>query len=78
MSGGNGYTPTERRMLAVLGDGLSHTAEELRRCLDDDLAGPTAVPAHVSTIRAKLESTGRSVIFRSGGYRMVRLLPLND
>lgn len=77
MSESNGFTPTQRRMLAVLGDGLAHPAGQLRACIEDELAGPSALHFHVSMIRTKLEKTGRSIVFRSGGYRLVRLLPLD-
>lgn len=78
VSASNGYTPTQRRILAVLADGLCHSAEELRGCLEDDLAGPTALRYHISEVRHKLEQRGQSIVFRSGGYRQVRLLPLSE
>ncbi len=57
MAGKNGiWTPIQRRMLDVLSDGKWHTRHELFACLVDDLAGPTAVPAHVSMIRKKLDN----------------------
>lgn len=57
----DGLTPTERRIYAVLGDRLPHSAEELRGCLEDDLAGPTALRFHLCNLRDKLERYGQTV-----------------
>lgn len=54
-------TPTERRICDVLGDRLPHSAEELKACLDDELAGPTAVPFHISQLRDKLQEHGLDI-----------------
>lgn len=54
-------TPTERRIFNVLGDRLPHSAEELKGCLDDELAGYTAVPFHISQLRDKLEDHGLTI-----------------
>ena len=54
-------TPTERRICDVLGDRLPHSAEELKACLDDELAGPTAVKFHISQLRDKLEDHGLNI-----------------
>lgn len=50
------FTPTERRIMTLLSDGYAHTSKELFGLLDDELAGRTAVAAHVSKIRDKLPS----------------------
>ena len=77
-SNGNGYTPTERRMLELLKDGLPHTRQELHACLEDDLAGITAIQAHLSRIRKRLRGIGEEIVceyyLRTLHYRHVRLL----
>ena len=74
----NGYTPTERRMLELLRDGLPHSREDLHSCLDDDLSQLTAIQYHLSRIRGKLSLIGEDIICeyykRSFYYRHVRLL----
>lgn len=78
MSGVNGYTPTEKRILAVLSDGLPHKRHEIHACLCDDLSGLTAIQAHISNIRKRLRAIGEEIVCElSGGtitYRHVRLL----
>lgn len=74
------FTPTERRILAILGDGLHHSKDELRECLNDDLALNGTVMAHISNIRKKLQLVGQDIVCvipqgkRTGHYRQVRLL----
>lgn len=55
------YTPIERRILDVLADGKPHSVDELRKCLDDDLAGETALMFHIFRIRKKLKPYGQYV-----------------
>lgn len=78
MSGNNGYTPTERRMLALLRDGLPHLREELHACLYDEMAELSAIQPHLSHIRQKLRPHGEDIICelhkRTIHYRHVRLL----
>lgn len=75
---GNGYTPTQKRMLAVLRDGLPHTREELHACLPDDLSELRAIQAHISHIRKHLRVVGEEIVceyyLRKLHYRHVRLL----
>jgi hypothetical protein len=72
------FTPTQRRILAVLSDGLPHTPGELHACLDDELAGRNAVQFHLSKLRKTLREVGQDVICeyyqRRFTYRHVRLL----
>ena len=71
------YTPTETRLMTVLGDGLRHTREELRTCIDDELAGPTALQAHISNMRKKLNPGGLDIICenRMGIFdRLIRMI----
>lgn len=62
MSENNGYTPTERRMLDILDDGLPHRREELHACLGDELAPLSAIQNHISRLRAKLKPKGHDVL----------------
>ena len=75
----NGFTPTEKRILALLSDGNRHTREEVLACLDDDLAEMKAIKPHVSRIRKKLNLIGEEIVCvardRSYFYQHVRLLP---
>lgn len=78
MASNNGWTPTQRRMLEVLGDGMWHSYYELFACLDDELSGNTAVAAHLARIKEKLEtlSQGIAMIKINGTlhYQHVRLI----
>ncbi len=48
------FTPTERRIVALLADGFAHAHAEVKGLLDDDLADPSAVKAAVCRLRKKL------------------------
>lgn len=69
------WTPTQRRMLAVLADGQPHHKSELQACLPDELS---TIYMHVSNIRAKLRPQGQDIIceyrHQTIYYRHVRLL----
>lgn len=71
-------TPTERRILDLLADGLPHSREELARCLPDDLASPSSVGRHLTGIRRALPP-GEAVLAvyhrRTLHYQHVILLP---
>ena len=72
------YTPTERRIMEVLSDGMYHTREELHECLNDDLCVLSRIQMHVSNIRKKLNRIGQDIIcgLHRGKphYRLVRML----
>jgi hypothetical protein len=72
------FTPTQRRIIALLADGLPHTRREVFGCLDDDLAQLSAIKRHLSVIRTMLRPVGQDIICelhrRSICYRHVRLL----
>lgn len=77
------YTPTQRKILELLGDGQPHSHTELRQLCD--YAEPNAVKAHIYYLRLKLRSyemteQGRLDIVCDGDkrvnrqeYRLVRL-----
>ena len=76
MSSDDGWTPTQRRMLEVLSDGLPHTKEELHAC-----CGPSCVKnvrMHLSILRKKLRHKGQDIVCRFDKrvikYQHVRLL----
>lgn len=79
-------TPTHRRMLAVLADGMPHKREELRACLWDELGPQSNVWAHISTLRKYLQERGQTIVCeyrlheKHGPlfYRHVRLLTSSD
>jgi DNA-binding winged helix-turn-helix (wHTH) protein len=78
MSEGNGFTPTERRILNILADGQPHVLHDLHRCLNDDLSAMSTLYSHVYNLRAKLRPKGQDIlcenIRRRCYYRHVRLL----
>jgi len=72
------FTKTQRAILDVLSDGGPHPREELRQCLDDELASLAAMRVHLSELRKLLRPQGQDIIcelrHRKTHYRHVRLL----
>lgn len=73
------FTPTERRMMEVLSDGLVHTSQELFDCLSDELQPKGVVRKHMCLLRKKLKPEGYDVLWefirgRTRAYRLIRLL----
>jgi len=56
-----GFTATERRLLAVLEDGHAHPATQLMRELNDDLTAKTTLVMHISNLRGKLKARGEDI-----------------
>ena len=75
------FTPTERRILSLLSDGLPHKRKEVHGCLDDDLAAMAAIRWHIMNLRTKLRRSGQDIVCelvgRTINYRQVRLLNHN-
>lgn len=73
-----GFTPTERRILELLADGLPHRREEVLLCLDDELADYTHLSGHIKNARRKLLPLGYDVVCQVKSfmysYRWVRVL----
>lgn len=72
------WTPTQKKLLAVLADGLPHSREELHACLWDE-AGPLSnIQVHLSTIRKQLRLKGQDIVceicHRAIHYRHVKLI----
>lgn len=56
------YTPTQRRLLAVLKDGEPHTPQELHSCLVDDLGPVANVQPHITALRKILRARGQEIV----------------
>lgn len=57
----NGVTPTQKKMLEVLADGLPHADLELHACLPDDLGAMSNIRAHLAALRKALRPKGQDV-----------------
>jgi len=70
------FTPTHKRMLAVLADGQPHTRQELHACLVDDLGPLSNVSYHLTTLKPKLQEIGQGIACVNGHglYCLVRLI----
>lgn len=73
------YTPTQRRILALLSDGMPHSKDELRKCLDDDLSDNHNIAMHICFLRRKLNPIGEDIVAQHVGpggikYRHMRML----
>ena len=72
------FTPTQRRMLRVLADGLPHSRAELHACLWDERGPLSNIKTHLFKIRKVLSLRGEDIVCvlhrRTVHYRHVRLL----
>ncbi len=68
------FTPTQQRIMDVLGDGLPHSRAEIQLCLNDEMAVNGVVDCHIQQLRVKLRKDGHEVVCRGGCYFLVRLL----
>jgi hypothetical protein len=72
------FTPVQRRILAVLSDGMPHRKQELHPCLNDDLATSNAIQVHISAMRKILRPKGEDIVCEYNKmtyyYRHIRLL----
>jgi hypothetical protein len=77
MSASDGFTPTQRKILAVLSDFGDHPIEELVACLPDDLGDRNNIHAHLTALRGRLRPRAQDIqSMRLNGrtfYRHVRL-----
>lgn len=71
-------SPTQRKMLEVLADGLPHSREDLHACLWDRDGALSNIRAHISALRKHLREHGENIVCelhkRTIHYRHVRLL----
>lgn len=72
------WTPTQQRLLEMLGDGMSHQQTELMRCLEDALSTPATLRVHICHMRRKLRPVGQNItserLDERTYYRLVRCL----
>lgn len=73
------FTPTEKRILAILSDGKPHTREELKTALWDELGSIQNLAARMTYLRRKLGRRGEGIAFTRttgflGTYTLVRLV----
>lgn len=72
------YTPTHRRILAILEDGKGHSNDELHKALDDELTSKKALNVHICSLRKMLRIIGEDIVcdfqkgLRNPLYRHVR------
>lgn len=80
----NGYTPTQRRILAVLADGEPHSREELIACLGDadgiagqyDESAYSCLRMHISNLRKVLSAKGQDIVCVKPPWRISRWRPM--
>lgn len=71
------YTPTQRRILAVLSDGRPHPYGDLIACLYDDQGTAANVQPHITYLRRKLKPLGQTILgVRVRGRHCYRLIAL--
>ena len=77
MTNGTRLTPTHKKMLALLSDGLPHSKQELYCCLWDDQSAINTIAYHISTLRKK-PPPGQAIVCeftkRAMHYRLVELV----
>jgi DNA-binding SARP family transcriptional activator len=56
------FTPTQRRILEVLADGMPHRRESLHACLPDDMGALANLRFHLSQLRKVLRPLGQDII----------------
>jgi hypothetical protein len=75
------FSPTQKCLMEILGDGNQHPRDELMKCLWDELGKPVNLSNHLTLLRKKLHPIGQDVVSeRHRGdtgylYRLVRLGP---
>jgi len=69
---GQRFRPMEMKILSILSDGRSHPTAELRKCCEP--SGVHALRMQIVSIRKKIRYDGQDVMFREGGYQLVRLI----
>ena len=74
---GNGWTPTQARLMEVLGDGEPHPRDELVACLEDEMSEWRNVAPHLTYLRKKLrpeQDVICQVVNRAFMYRLIALV----
>jgi hypothetical protein len=62
MAAGNGYTPTQRRILDILSDGQPHLRKDVMLAMQDTEASREALAVHIARIRRKLLPIGQTIL----------------
>lgn len=72
------YTPTQRRIMDILSDGMPHPKEEIQETFYDPMAVSGAVRTHISYLRKKIEPTGFGILIEYVNhgicYRLVQFV----
>lgn len=72
------YTPTERRILDALADGMPHAQTALVSILNDDMTDRNTLHQHLYNLRKKMEEVGMGVqcvrVKGQAHYRLTRLV----
>jgi hypothetical protein len=72
------FTATQRRILAVLSDGLPHSKAELEAAMLNEFNSRDAIHFHITKTRQKLLQKGETILCQASGrtrkYIHVRLL----
>ena len=71
-------SPTEKRIMGILCDGIRHRPDEMFCCIGDQEANlPNTLKTYISDLRKKLRKRGFDVLLEKNGrmhYRCVRLI----
>lgn len=71
------YTPTEKRIMDLLSDGMAHPVPIiLERCFEDELTTASSLRVHITNLRDKIPN-GYDIVSRNGSYRLIRYNPLS-
>lgn len=73
----SGLTPNERKIMAILSDGMFHSTEELCRAVDNTIEYSNVLRVHICDIRKKIKNKNLNIIAEGvqgpkPGYRQVR------
>lgn len=71
-------TPTQRRIMEILSDGLNHSPLEIAGMIDGE-AEVKNIAQHIYNIRIRIKRDGYDIVYRNRSYRLVTLItnPLN-
>lgn len=70
------YSETQQAILTLVGDGLPHTKEEIKKIIGDPKARKEIPGRHVRALRArmKINDPGYDIVPELGIFRMVRYI----
>lgn len=70
----NGFTPTQKKILALLDDGMGYTPDQIKGplCLNDPHMELATIKTHLSLLRKRLSVHGKDIMCRGGYYQIVR------